>query len=72
MVTFLTIVNMVKYETIVCERLNMVKYITIVSMVKSVTIVFTLFSTNIPQIMSKGDDIFNQSLMYLHMVKLSQ
>ena len=49
MVKSVTIVNMVKYETIVCERLNMVKYITIVCMVKSVTIVFTLFSTHLPR-----------------------
>ena len=39
MVKFVTIVGMVRYVTIVCERLNMVKYITIVCMVKSVTIV---------------------------------
>ena len=34
---------MVKYLTIFCERLDMVKYITIVCMVKSVTIVSTLY-----------------------------
>ena len=39
MVTFLTIVSMVKYKTIVCKRLNMVIYITIVSMVNYKTIV---------------------------------
>ena len=35
--------SMVKYLTIFCERLDMVKYITIVCMVKSVTIVSTLY-----------------------------
>ena len=38
MVRSATIVSMVKYLTIVCERLHMVKYITIVCMFKFVTI----------------------------------
>ena len=52
MVTFLTIVSMVKYKTIVCERLNMVIYITIVSMVNYKTIVFEV----------KYGKIYNNSL----------
>ena len=39
MVKSVTIVKMVEFLTIVCERLSMVKHITITCMVKSVTIV---------------------------------
>ena len=39
MVKSVTIVSIVKYVTIVCEKLCMVKYVTIVCMVESVTIV---------------------------------
>ena len=39
MVKSVTIVSMVKYVTIVCERSHMVWYVTIVCMVKSITII---------------------------------
>ena len=39
MVKSVTIVSIVRYVTIVCEKLRMVKYVTIVCMVESVTIV---------------------------------